>query len=928
MASVYPNSFLSILVPANAASALDKNQPMSFSVWAVNFGIEGTTKNVINQYQSYIKDWANITTENKNDVVSVKKQAYVSLIKEVFLDFSTDEERAILNKLDYQNPLHSDIALPFITKKLTNMVEFYRRKRHTLRYTPIQVDISGSTVGIEKTIFHTIIEHIRNNQSDYSSFLNDLKNNLNIEVVEFFDFYSNYFDAVTTEDTFSSNLLAFKQDPNLFLDFDVPLLELIQEYPVIISELKEPKIDVSKGYASSDNTERLQPKDFANTNDGDTIIALKKKFITKFIGADVYYLRKTDDGTVDFGILAKAENPTQNLLNIREATVSINAQTSELKTRKEVGIYTPAIQGLIFYRPSTHSYEIDAKNIKDGVTYIFPDPNRYGNIVGTSSDNTIDVPIIHHTSDVLFVRGIEENNFVFNKIKNETSDVLTFAYVSKQQKDNRKITKLDDNYDGINNFDNSTIVDYQEDLFGNRYYKLSFDNTKINQRLSGIISREQQINTTQSQVVVFNRGTFFEPDNSGPYDYTVANRIDTPYTTTERMGWGEFTTPTFDDFEPDFFLSFGTFDDDYAAAADGVDSIFVFTYDCNQFNVATPSYLTEDSGFPYPNINYPFDTVINSAIYSYLGNGEYVPTDLEHRDENFTLPPDDIGLIDLDGGYIEEEDTGNPLETSTPLYIIDPDPVAVTTINTVDSPDTLDTIYSIRKRETGRYKVKLSGSGNVLSLDSFASKISAKYGYTTDNNPIVKLDVADDMFVIRYPDLVVLEKVSFDGSFITAKTIRNNTLDRVNMFVSNPVFFRKKHITFIAACKFTAGVLNLIVKKLDAELNEVVTYYDSLSEYNQDLFTVNTSEDSDETLFNLDATKMIDPKLTLNESSGILAIVQPIYDTNDNPAFITTRLKLTATKATLVDVVLNMPEMLTAISGNTQSGTNFVTNIS
>lgn len=899
----YPASFPSVLVPANVSRALDVSEPMSFAIWAQVSDIDGSSKDIINRYQKYLSEWANLKTVDKETVVNIKKEAYKKLLSEVFVEFTTAAERKILSKLDYNDPTQADIAVPFLVKKLTAMADFYKRKRHTLRYTPTQVDFSGSAFGIEKTVFHVIVEHIRKNEGDFKGVLETLKKNISIEIVEFFDFYSNYFDVEVSEDTLTSEILALKKDPNLFLDFDIPLVDLIREYPLILVPYSSPQIDVSTGYSEAGDTERLENRDYADTNSGDTVLELKKIFISKFLGADTYFLTKDAEGTVAMGILTKAEKRPQNLLNISNPTVAMSSSTAELKTRKEVGMFTPATQGIIFYRPADHTFIVDNNKIEVGKTYVFPDPNLYGSVVGVSGNSPIDVPIIHHLNDARLIRQVEENLYVSGKIKNESIDVLTFAYVSKQQKNYKPLKDISDNIGPLQEIENSAITDYQEDIFGNRYFRYETATSYATDKmLAGLLTKTQHNNDLASQLIIFNRGTFMDEDGIGPYDYTIYSRVDSGNTIFERMGWGEALANTFDNFAPELFIKFGSFGD----GTDSVgDSILVSIYDCGIIDLTSSTYLVLDPNFPYPSINYPFDTVLNGSIYSYLGDGNYIPVDTDHPSLFAEQLPEGYGLLILDGGNISEEETTEELEAGFFFYITDPDVSGSTLMTETIYPEPEEkNIFDSRGDSDNLDYYTVLSDGTKVKTSDFIEPVLAKYDL--EDSALQKISIAHDIMVMNVfsASAVYIEKISFKDGRIYGKILRDNKLEYTAVkAVSNPCFLKTKHAVYIAETQVVDGIFDVKIHKFDGDLDEMSTFYQSPDSED---FIINSVSDLPEDTFNLDTASIVPALLTINEAVGEMLVIQQLKDIYGNPAILVVTINMIGNTATLKSTALNL----------------------
>lgn len=882
---------------------------MSYATWAKNRSDISSGSGQFSAYQAYVTDWANQRTSDKESPTDVKKEAYKKLLAEVFLDFATPYERNILQNLNLDNPIEAEIAIPFIVKKISNMVEYYKRKRHEIRYMPTHVDITGSALGIEKTIFNTIVEHIRTNESDFVAKLEEIKQSFNVEIVEYFDMHTGYFDKAPADNT---STFGVKLDNTLYSNFDSTLLALIKEYPMVLTGLKEPLIDIS-GETKTIDLSKLEHKDYADTNSGDTVLSLKKDFISKFLGADVYYLKKGTDG-VELGVLARAESPYTNTLNIKNATVALRPSSDELVSTKHVGIFTPSIQGLIFYRASAHTFEIDEASMVDGVTYVFPDPHKYGNVVGLSGDSSYEVPIIHHSSNADFFRGIEENSFVFNKIKNETTDTLTFAYVSKEQKQNRQPRSIDENISPINKVVDSPVTDYQEDIYGNRYYRStpSFRNI-ITKLKSGTISKTDQIAYNNTQMIMFNGGSFTEPLSSTEFDYDLEQTLTLQDMILQRMGWGEPTALGFTDTESDIFLAFGSFAD---VRLDDTPSFAITYYDCGIVDPTVPNPLVDDVDFPLDNINYPFDIAIDGSVHQYLGNGEYIRADAEHPSDTAETIPLEYGLKILEGNPLDAEDSGEP-DIKVNAFIIDPLESSKTVIVAPEYTDGVHTIAATREAlGIHNYFVVPVGSTERVSLSSFFSKIFGKYSTSLNEQlkdaaaeaDVKKLSILNDVAVINFGAFTTFEKLVYNN-VMTSDTLSDSYIEEGDYKVSTPVFARKKKRVFVSKIKYNtdATAIMMTIHSFDAVDGALSVFYTSPSD---ETFAINPAEY--EEAITVDATVLDRPTISVNETKNIITVAFTIVDVFKVSYFVVAKFDISAENPVLESVEMTVPDATTA----------------
>jgi len=195
--STVPDSITNPTVDASIAK--DNTNPYSFLEFITVTRVDYTPEEYNNFYLTYLKEWSTKKNEKKETENITFVEYYVNFLKEIVLVYSTKQEQKFLSTLDFSNPTDLDIAIPFFTNKIREIILFYKERRDETKFVIDRNRIKGTTNSIEKTIFEKIYEYIFSSQQSPSYLalnksLNDIKNNLNISIEEYVDVYGNYFD--------------------------------------------------------------------------------------------------------------------------------------------------------------------------------------------------------------------------------------------------------------------------------------------------------------------------------------------------------------------------------------------------------------------------------------------------------------------------------------------------------------------------------------------------------------------------------------------------------------------------------------------------------------------------------------------------------------------------------------------------------------
>ena len=186
----------------DSSSARDNISPFSFLEFITITRVDYSPEEYNNFYINYLKNWSEAKNKISNNRVAFV-DAYINFLKEIVITYSTRQEQKFLSGLDFTNSADLDIAIPFFTDKIRQIVLFYKDKRTDLKFVVDKNKQKGTAKSIEKIIFDKIYEYAFASQDRPSAAaigisLSSIKSNLKISLEEYVDVYGNYFDIPPT----------------------------------------------------------------------------------------------------------------------------------------------------------------------------------------------------------------------------------------------------------------------------------------------------------------------------------------------------------------------------------------------------------------------------------------------------------------------------------------------------------------------------------------------------------------------------------------------------------------------------------------------------------------------------------------------------------------------------------------------------------
>lgn len=519
---------------------IDSNEPLSFFDYVKNVKTVYTPVEFNDYYSEYLHQWYEIKGRASSDISSAVRDKYVELLRDIALNYSSAEEQRFLSNIDFSDPQDMAIAIPFYSSKIAEICQFYTKKREKVQYKIEDNKIKGTITSIEKNIYNSIVDYIfiDDNELPYSSIessLSAVTDNLEIEIEEYFDTYSTYFNIDDSKDIsdypdggalralyYTNNFIdSVNNVEDLFINFDSALRSEIFNKPFSLSGTNNfLSFNLPKNINSQADTIRniIDQKEDSTT----LKIELKKKLYEKYIGTDIYYLSTNSTGTEYLsGVLFRAENPSSNLLNTRFASIA-STPSDQLRTLRDIGLFfIPDKLGMLYFKTPKNTFSVRQESLQPDKVYVFPDPNVYGN-VGNVTEEIIDYPLFFIVDNSPLVKN-SSYGFAINDVYSTSYDQLFYAYSSYQELYNAQTKNLS-GFDKFNLLVNrGVITDWHQDIFGNQYGLVK----NIHSNRKNIQSIDSDIDTSKKALnYLVLDGYLFKDANEGfNFNYEISDGL-------------------------------------------------------------------------------------------------------------------------------------------------------------------------------------------------------------------------------------------------------------------------------------------------------------------------------------------------------------------------------------------------------------------
>jgi len=504
--------FNNILVYNSITNTLDDekrdlNSPFSFLEF-LNFGDILTKEiNELGFYQQYLKNWENVTNISLTSINSDIREQFITFLSEVKLKFSTKEERRYFENIDLNDNEQLTIAVPFFTSKIKEISLYFARKRDEVTKNLGYIKTKGSTRGVDTFIKYQLTDLYSGDdippELTIPENIGEFLKNIEIETEREYDTFNDYYDldpgkSPTFYDTISGNRFDyFTSNTNVisadyFIDTEKTINNIINEQGITLSEI--PGLLVTYDTTDISTLDRTSFIDYVNTNDRqDLKYLLDAELIEKYMGVDMYYL-SNNTGDYTYDKLFDAKSPYKNLLNVNNpATLSIPGNSFE--SERSVGLFfTPSKRGILRME-ADFTATLLPDEVEPDMTYIFPDPDRYGKISGVGASARAN-PFLFSLKNTEF----KNHSSSFGKSSVESSSINQnfYAYSSlEQQNFNYNNTDPLRGLESVNL--SGSLVKETGDIFGNQY--LTFNKTDFpNKQLNNFSVSESPLSLNNTQI--------------------------------------------------------------------------------------------------------------------------------------------------------------------------------------------------------------------------------------------------------------------------------------------------------------------------------------------------------------------------------------------------------------------------------------------
>jgi hypothetical protein len=482
----------SVLNPDNTEVPGDFSQAYSLIDWLKNLKISSTdTASYISSYNKYLNEWFDYYNVSRSDKTSFVRLQYINLLKEISLKYTTPDEKRFLSNINFDDNQSLDIAIPFFTKKIKKICQYYAQKRDTLTTGVVRSNLRGSDFGIETLIKKAIVSILQNNDFEPTGVrlpaLSSVLPDFHVQINDAYDTQQYYFDiepgskyeSYDVQDPERKeffNLDSTLVDDTSIFDLNAAIIEAIESYPFFLKELGLTNFTVNFNLSTT-NYSYLDSRDFQNYDNNSeptntNVYEYKKLYErnlgNKLVGLSGQYLLSPLSSYVLIPTY-----PYQNILNRRFPTVAHIPEITSAQREKYLGnFFTKDNLGILFWNTYKKEYSF-SRFLSAGEVILIPDPEVGSNASGLSLfDQTLSG--IDYQVDLQWNRYDWSNDYAFGKIYSEPKIHKFFAYTGKNEiseDSDEGVSRVTDYQD----FWNDNIIWRNRDVFefsGDDYYPL------------------------------------------------------------------------------------------------------------------------------------------------------------------------------------------------------------------------------------------------------------------------------------------------------------------------------------------------------------------------------------------------------------------------------------------------------------------------
>ena len=428
----------------NSQVLYSSEKPVSFLSWLeIQERISDDFSINYKQYQDYITEWLKNTRVKNINSDKLFTDLYVDLMRELTLNFSTEEEKRFIINFDYTKKENIDIIIPFFVSKLKALCLYYSNRRENLKSKISSLRVKGTNKSVVKIVKDIILTQIIRGKTQKVvegkttiPSLTSVNQFLDVQIEELYD-DTNYFDPYVQQESIETPKLGvYPIDSDLYKDFTSAIIKAIEQYPVFINSLKY-NISVNLSLSGTE-LELLKERDFINylqSNDNkDLKINLIKQIAPKYLNSNFYYLSVGETfSDVSSGILFNTGDyngeRVQNLLNRNTSTIAAVQSLDNLYSAYEIGkFFIPSKTGALVYNAPSKDYFINYNKLTPNSLYVFPDPS-----VAESEDTDYSKYPLLYKVNLDWSKIGPKGNFCFGDVISDKAYQRFYGYESLSQ---------------------------------------------------------------------------------------------------------------------------------------------------------------------------------------------------------------------------------------------------------------------------------------------------------------------------------------------------------------------------------------------------------------------------------------------------------------------------------------------------------------
>lgn len=429
------------------------------------FNLDDDDLSNFDKYREYLKNWTSVNKTNTSNVFNIK-DIYIDFLNSIVISYSTTEERRFFNNLNLNDNESLTQAIPFYVQKIKDIISYYRNKRTNYKKDFRQIKNKGSKGSIENIVKNSVKDFYEtiDSSTNRAAVLSGIDLNLQISIEEAYDTFNDYFD-IDPDNNPGQSSSTNKINSLAIVDFEKALAEVLNDNDIKISELAPFNFTVQfdrvfDNYFTRDD---FIDYDTSNKSNQNFNIFNEAELSRKFTGTDYFYL-STNETTYVSGNLFKADNEAENIFNINFPSIKSEVESNTI-FESEAGLFFEPTKFSILRIDGEYNKNLKS-NLEPNTLYVFPDPNKYGDIINLSTTKRL------NPFDFYFKPNSYKNISSSQGRRLVKSDQRSHYFHSYESNDNRLYnlnndSSLEKKYQDIKN--TGFIVKNETDIYGNSF---------------------------------------------------------------------------------------------------------------------------------------------------------------------------------------------------------------------------------------------------------------------------------------------------------------------------------------------------------------------------------------------------------------------------------------------------------------------------